>query len=77
MSPKGSSIDDFVSKYFYLGDTVNLTYLGMDDLIEIIKRIGQGCLLFKRDLARACRLIVLDLGDVSLVGYSFNGEFLI
>ena len=73
--PKGSSINDFVSKDFYLGDRVNLTYLEVDDLVEIIKRIGQGCLLFKRDLARAYRLIVLDLGDVSLVGYSFKVSF--
>ena len=73
--PKGSSINDFVSKDFYLGDKVNLTYPGVDDLVEIIKRKGQGCLLFKRDLTRAYRLIVLDPGDVSLAGYSFNGEF--
>ena len=73
--PKGSSINDFVSTDFYLGDKVNLTYPGVGDLVEIIKRKGQGCLLFKRDLARAYRLIVLDPGDVSLVGYDFNGEF--
>ena len=44
-------------------------------MVEIIKRKGQGCLLLKRDLSRTYRLIVLDPGDVSLVGYSFNGEF--
>ena len=71
--PKGSSINDFVSKDFYL--KVNLTYPGVDDSVEIIKHIQQGCLVFKRDLTQAYRLIVLDPGDVSLVGYSFNGEF--
>ena len=72
---KGSSINEFVSKGFYLGDKVNLTYPWVDDFVEIIKRKGQGCLLFKRDLARAYKLIVLDPGNVSLLGYSFNGEF--
>ena len=58
-----------------LAEIFIITYPGVDDLVEIIKRKGQGCLLFKRHLARAYRLIVLDPGDVSLVGYSYKGEF--
>ena len=71
--PKGNSINDFVSKDFYLGQRINLTYPGVDDLVAIVKTKGRGCLLFKRDLSRAYRQLSLDPGDASLLGYSFNG----
>ena len=71
--PKDNSINDFVSKDFYLGQKINLTYPGVDDLVAIVKTKGRGCLLFKRDLSRAYRQLSLDPGDASLLGYSFNG----
>ena len=71
--PKDNSINDFVSKDFYLGQRINLTYPGVDDLVAIVKTKGRGCLLFKRDLSRAYRQLSLDPGDASLLGYSFNG----
>lgn len=72
--PRGASVNDKVSKDFYLGDRINLTYPGVDDLVSIIKSKGKGCLLFKCDLKRAYRQIPIDPGDASLVGYSFNGN---
>ena len=72
--PKGSSINDKVSKDFYLGDKINLTYPGVDDLVNIVKIKGKGCLLFKCDLKRAYRQIPIDPGDASLVGNCFNGN---
>ena len=71
--PNGNSINDFVSKDFYLGQRISLTYPGVDDLVAIVKDKGQGCLLFKRDLSRAYRQLAIDPGDASLLGYSFNG----
>ena len=70
--PKGHSINDYVSKDFYLGDKILLSYPGVDDLVEIIKIKGRGC-LFKHDLRRFYRQLGIDVGDASLVGYSFNG----
>lgn len=72
--PSGFSINDNVSKDFYLGQKIELSYPGVDHLVEIIKIKGQNCLLFKRDLKRAYRQIPIDPGDSSLVGYSFNGN---
>ncbi|MEW8547203.1 MAG: reverse transcriptase domain-containing protein, partial [Candidatus Thiodiazotropha sp.] len=72
--PKGSSINDNVSKDFYLGEKVELSYPGVDQLVEIIKLKGRNCLLFKRDLKRAYRQIPIDPGDSSLLGYCFNGK---
>ena len=72
--PKGSSINDDVSKDFYLGEKVELSYPGVDQFVEIIKFKGRNCLLFKRDLKRAYRQIPIDPGDSSLLGYSFYGK---
>ena len=71
--PKGQSINDSVSKDFYLGQKISLSYPNVDDLVNIIKLKGKGCLLFKRDLRRFYRQIGIDIGDASVVGYSFNG----
>ena len=71
--PKGHSINDSVSKDFYLGQKISLSYPNVDDLVNIIKLKGKGCLLFKRDLRRFYRQIGIDIGDASIVGYSFNG----
>ena len=72
--PNGHSINDSVSKDFYLGQKISLSYPNVDDLVNIIKLKGKGCLLFKRDLRRFYRQIGIDIGDASIVGYSFNGS---
>ncbi len=51
--PKGNSINDLIPKGKYLGEPTNLTYPRVDDLVDIIKTKGRGCLLFKRDLRKA------------------------
>ena len=73
--PKGDSVNDHVSKDFYLGERINLTYPGVDDLVDIIKTKGRCCFLFKCDLRRADSLLMIDPGDASLVGYNFNGSY--
>ena len=35
--PKGDSVNDHVSEDFYLGERINLTYPGIDVLIDIFK----------------------------------------
>ena len=72
--PKGTAINDSVSKDFYLGEKVSLSYPGVDDLVNLIKIKRRGCLLFKKDLKRYYRQIGIDMGDASLVGYCFNGQ---
>ena len=53
--PKGASINEFISKEFYLDEKIDLVYPRVDDFIELIKQKGQGCLLYKTDLKRAYR----------------------
>ena len=58
--PKGASVNDFISKEFYLDEKIDLVYPKVDDLIDLIKSKGQGCLLFKTDLSRAYRQLSYD-----------------
>ncbi|CAC5397009.1 unnamed protein product [Mytilus coruscus] len=51
---------------------VHLKYPNVDALVELIKKHGRNCLIFKRDLSRAYRQIFIDLHDVHLVGYKWN-----
>ena len=72
--PAGSAINDGISKSSYLDSEVNLILPKVDDLVELIKVKGKGCLLFKRDLKRAYRQIPVDPGDVPLLGYIFENQ---
>ena len=51
--PAGNSVNDFISKEFYLGNKINLTYPKVDDLVGIIKDKGPDCLVLKKELKRA------------------------
>ena len=72
--PEGNSVNDRISKGQYLGEPINLSYARVDDLVDIIKEKGKGCLLFKRDLRRAYRQIRIDPGDINVLGLSWNSN---
>ena len=55
--PKGNGVNDFISKEEYLGEKILTVYSKVDDLVQLIKLKGRGCLLFKKDLRRAYRQI--------------------
>ena len=69
---EGGAINGFIDKDNYLEEEVNLKYHNVDVLVDLIKKQGRNCLIFKRDLSRAYRQIVIDLHDVHLVGYTWN-----
>ena len=68
----GDAINGFIDKDNYLEEDVNLKYPNVDILVDLIKKHGRNCLIFKRDLSRAYRQIFIDLHDVHLVGYKWN-----
>ena len=70
--PSSSSVNDGISKHFYLGEPVTLRYPTVDDIADRIVRLGTGCLLFKRDLKRAYRQLPVDPFDYPLLGYSWR-----
>ncbi|CAC5406793.1 unnamed protein product [Mytilus coruscus] len=68
----GGAINGYIDKDSYLGNEVYLKYPNVDALVELIKKHGRNCFIFKRDLSRAYRHIFIDLHDVHLVGYKWN-----
>ena len=55
--PRNSSINDFIVKDEYLGEKTEIIFPKVDDFVEFIKQKGRGCLLFKKDLRRAYKLV--------------------
>ena len=75
-SPKGNSVNDFISKEIYLNNKIDLVYPKVDDLIQLIKAKGRGCLLFKVDLRKAFRQLPLCPSSYSLGAYVWKKYFL-
>lgn len=70
--PKSKSINDFIDKDFYLGHQTDVVYPKVDDMVELVKIKGKGCLLFKKDLRRAYRQISICPSDYNLVAFSWG-----
>ena len=68
------SVNDGIPTHSYLDYQFKVTYPKIDDLIALIWKFGPGCHLFKRDLARAYRQLVIDPVDYPLLGFSWRGE---
>ena len=75
--PEGQSVNEFISKEFYLGKKIELSYPKVDDLVRIIKEKGPDCLIFKKDLKRAYRQIPICPGDLHLVGFNWNNRLFV
>ena len=69
-----SAINVHVDNSTYLGEEVDLTYPGLDQLVRIVRKKGRGSLLFKRDLRKFYRQIYLDPGVVHYFGFVINHE---
>ena len=61
--------DFSVNKDEYMGEKIELVYPKVDDYIQLIKQKGRGCLLYKKDLRRAFRQILLCPLDYPLVSF--------
>ena len=72
--PPGQSVNDGMIKNNYLGETVHLTFPGVDDLALRIYRLGKEAMMFKIDLSRYFRQLPLDPGDYSMIGYIIDDE---
>ena len=67
-----SAVNAMMDKDTYLGESVELKYPSVEDLIKLIQKKGRGSLLFKRDLLKYYRQILLDPGSIHLVGFVVN-----
>jgi hypothetical protein len=75
--PPEKSVNGGIPKRSHEEDDCRISYCSVDDLVELVKHKGQGCLLFKRDLKRAYRQIPIDPGDIHLFGWQWNGSIYI
>ena len=73
--PQGCSLNDSIDKDHFLDETIGLVYPKLDDLVDLIKLKGAGCMLFKKDLRKAYRQIFIDPLEYHKVGYRFKLYF--
>ena len=69
-APVARSINDGIDKEDY-----SLHYVTVDDAIEIIMRLGRGCLLAKTDIRNAFRLCPVHPDDYHLLGITWMGHY--
>ena len=72
--PEGLAVNDGISKDLYLGEKVSVHYPTVDDFVRLIRKKGRNCKIFKRDLRRAYRQLVIDPDDIHLMGYKGKGH---
>ena len=72
--PLGKSVNDGIPCGIYLGEESQITYPKVDNLVSIINKHGQGCLMWKRDLKSAYRQLPVDPDDYHLLAYTWRGH---
>ena len=73
--PLGASVNDNISSDTYLGEECSLRYTTIEDICNLVVQLGQGCVVYKRDLRKAYRQIPVDPGDYRFLGYQWKGVF--
>ena len=72
--PKGTPVDDGVSKSTYLGTDFQLHYPSVDTIIHHLNPLGAGANIFRIDISCAFRHIRIDPGDIDLLGLTHKGK---
>ena len=74
--PKGAAVNTAIHKFHYLDTYFTLQYPSVDHIIEKLKLLGPGSLLYKVDISRAFRHLRIDPGDIDLLGIHHKNLFL-
>ena len=67
------SVNSGISKEFYLEQKIQSHYASVEEVCSMVLEIGQGAVIYKRDLRQAYRQFPVDPADYYLLGY-FWGE---
>ena len=73
--PPSHSVNDGIDKDRYLGVHIYLTYPTIDSFTIMVKAVGPGTLMYKRDLHRVYCQIWTDPFDVPYQGFFWQGAF--
>ena len=73
--PKGLSVNDGISKDFYMGEVIDLHYASVEEVCRMVLEIGPGAVIYKRDLRHAYRQISVDPRDFCYLGYFWEDEY--
>ena len=73
--PLGSSVNDGISKDVYLGEVIDLHYASVEQVCQMVLAVGEGAVIYKRDLRHAYRQIPVDPGDYKYLGYFWKDLF--
>ena len=68
--PQGNSINDHIAK-----DPYSLSYVWVDDAIQILQSLGKGAYMAKTDLKSAFRLIPIHPDDWNLLGILWKSQY--
>ena len=74
--PKGASVNSSIHKFRYLDTYFSLSYPSIDHIVQEVKKLGPGSLLYKVDISRAFRHLRIDPGDIDLLGILHRDLFL-
>ena len=77
--PHGCSVNDGVCKNRYLDLYYYLSYPSIDNIVDRLKKLGPGALIYKVDISRAFRHFKIVPGDLDLLGlkhdsYNLDGS---
>lgn len=71
----GTSVNAGLSKDFYLQQPMKLRYPTVQTFIQRIKKLGPGCLMYKRDLHKSFYQLPLCPSAYRLIGFSWEGRY--
>ena len=74
--PYGSSVNHGVAKNKYLQAYYHLSYPSVDHIVDHLKSLGPGALIYKVDISRAFRHLRIDPGDLDLLGLHHGSYYL-
>ncbi len=72
--PQGNSVNSGIRKHSYLDNDIRLRNLKIDSLVELVKKKGGGCAVFKHYLKRAYGQIPVCSGDYNYIAYEWRGK---
>ena len=69
------SVNSGISKEFYLQEKIESHYASVEEVCQMVLRIGPGAMIYKRDLRQAYRQFPVDPADYYLLGYFWKESY--